>query len=27
VYSQAVHEHTVSPDGTAGSFADLWLQR
>jgi peptide/nickel transport system substrate-binding protein len=26
VYSRAVHNHTISPDGTAASFADAWLQ-
>ncbi|WP_414441717.1 ABC transporter substrate-binding protein [Burkholderia sp. 22PA0106] len=27
VYNRAVHDHTVSPDGTAGNFAAAWLQR
>lgn len=27
VYVRKVHNHTTSPDGTAGSFADVWLQR
>ncbi|ABE36071.1 bacterial extracellular solute-binding s, 5 Middle family protein [Paraburkholderia xenovorans LB400] len=26
VYSRAVHNHTISPDGVSASFADLWLQ-
>ncbi|MDN7182848.1 ABC transporter substrate-binding protein [Caballeronia sp. SEWSISQ10-4 2] len=27
VYSRAVHNHTISPDGVSASFADVWLQR
>jgi len=27
VYSRGVRNHTMSPDGTAASFADVWLQR
>ncbi|MDE1180856.1 ABC transporter substrate-binding protein [Paraburkholderia sp.] len=27
VYNRALHDHTVSPDGTASSFADAWVQR
>ncbi|SAK74186.1 putative D,D-dipeptide-binding periplasmic protein DdpA precursor [Caballeronia temeraria] len=27
VYSRGVRNHTISPDGTAASFADVWLQR
>ncbi|MDN7182862.1 ABC transporter substrate-binding protein [Caballeronia sp. SEWSISQ10-4 2] len=27
VYNRRLHDHTVSPDGTASSFADAWLQR
>ncbi|ASL48307.1 Heme-binding protein A [Burkholderia sp. AD24] len=27
VYSRAVHDHTISPDGVSASFADVWLQR
>jgi peptide/nickel transport system substrate-binding protein len=27
VYAKRVHGHTISPDGTAASFADVWLSR
>lgn len=27
IYSTALHDHTVSPDGLSGSFASTWLRR
>ena len=27
VYARSVHDATTSPDGTAASFANVWLQR